>query len=158
MIDYKSIATTVINMIKEKTNHNAIVENGTGKQPEYPFCTFTITSPYLSLHQGIEEEDTLIEDVDIIFSLTWISKSHYEAISLAQQTATYFKSRTGRETLADAGLVWVKNEGFGNRDTFITIDTERRHGFDLRLRTRTASKEDKETDYFDGISLNYEGG
>ncbi|MDK2600254.1 hypothetical protein QO179_20165 [Bacillus stercoris] len=75
----------------------------------------------------------LTEDIELVFSFTWVSNSHIEAISLAQQTAAYFKTAEARQKLHDNGLAWVRNDGFGNRDTFITIDTERRHGFDTRL-------------------------
>ncbi|MEH2977201.1 LIC_12616 family protein [Bacillus amyloliquefaciens] len=156
-MDYNSIIRTVLRMIKEKTGHVVIEANGTGKQPEYPFCTYTVTSPYLPQHRGVEEQGVLTEDIELVFSFTWISNSHIEVISLAQETASYFKTADARQTLHDNGMAWVRNDGFGNRDTFITIDTERRHGFDMRLRTRSAYGE-TQAEFFDSAKIETIGG
>ncbi|WP_353856439.1 hypothetical protein [Bacillus sp. Bos-x628] len=156
-MDYNSIIQTVLGLIREKTGHVVIVANGTGKQPVYPFCTYTVTSPYLAQHRGIEEQGALMEDIELVFSFTWISNSHIEAISLAQQTATYFKTGEARQKLHDNRLVWVRNDGFGNRDTFITVDTERRHGFDARFRTRVIHGE-KNAEVFDSVRIENIGG
>ena len=51
----------------------------------------------------------------------------------------------------------MRNDGFGNRDTFITIDTERRHGFDMRLRTRAAYGE-TQAEFFDSAQIETIGG
>lgn len=68
-MDYNSIIRTVLRMIKEKTGHVVIEANGTGKQPEYPFCTYTVTSPYLPQHRGVEEQGVLTEDIELVFLL-----------------------------------------------------------------------------------------
>ncbi|MCL8470487.1 phage neck terminator protein [Bacillus subtilis] len=156
-MDYNNIIQTVLGLIREKTGHVVIVANGTGKQPAYPFCTYTVTSPYLPQHRGIEEQGVLTEDIELVFSFTWVSNSHIEAISLAQQTAAYFKTAEARQKLHDNGLAWVRNDGFGNRDTFITIDTERRHGFDTRFRTRFTHGE-ANAEVFDSVRIENTGG
>ncbi|MCY7919557.1 LIC_12616 family protein [Bacillus vallismortis] len=155
LLDYEKIVRIVIGMIKEKTGHIVIEADGIGKQPAYPFCTYTVTSPYLSQHRGVYEGGAITEDVDLVFSLTWCSNSHLEVVSLAQQTATYFKSVKAKQVLHDNGLAFIRTDGFGNRDTFITIETERRHGFDMRLRTRVIHEEEN-GEYFEGIEINNE--
>lgn len=135
MIDYTSIIGALNRVIKAETNRPVVPQGSTQKQPPYPFCTYTVTSPYLP-QTSIDDGETLTEDVEMVVSLTWCSEDAMEAASLAQQTATLLKLTATRQILADAGLVVVRTEGFGNRDTFISIETERRMGFDVRLRTR----------------------
>ncbi|WP_431355860.1 phage neck terminator protein, partial [Bacillus safensis] len=103
MIDYESIISTVIGVIGDSTGHKVIMENGTGKQPAYPFCTYNITSPYIPQHRGIIEGDAITEDVDIFFSFTWISDDAIEVISLTQQTATIFRTMKAKQVLYDNG-------------------------------------------------------
>ncbi|MFB8733893.1 hypothetical protein ACEQPO_08045 [Bacillus sp. SL00103] len=57
-------------------------------------------------------------------------------ISLTQQTATIFRTMKAKQVLYDKGIAFTKTEGTGNRDTFLSIENERRHGFDARFRIR----------------------
>ncbi|QKJ39622.1 hypothetical protein HRJ37_05410 [Bacillus altitudinis] len=155
MIDYESIISTVIGVIRDSTGHKVIMENGTGKQPDYPFCTYTITSPYIPQHRGIIEGDAITEDVDIFFSFTWISDDAIEVISLTQQTATLLKTMKAKQVLYDKGIAFIKAEGTGNRDTFLSIGNERRHGFDARFRIRVTHN-GAESEYFDSVTINNE--
>lgn len=151
MIDYEAIKRTVIGHIKTNTGHEVVLQAGNAPQPEYPFCSYTVTSPYLPVSKA-EEGDTYVEDVEMVFSLTWHSRNATEAQNLAHQTAMLFKMRAHRQRLGDAGLTIVRLEGFQNRDTFLTIDNERRVGLDVRFRIRhseTAAIED-----FDNVQPN----
>lgn len=151
MIDYEAIKRTVIGHIKTNTGHEVVLQAGNAPQPEYPFCSYTVTSPYLPVSKA-EDGDTYVEDVEMVFSLTWHSRNATEAQNLAHQTAMLFKMRAHRQRLGDAGLTIVRLEGFQNRDTFLTIDNERRVGLDVRFRIRnseTAAIED-----FDNVQPN----
>ncbi|WP_367912495.1 phage neck terminator protein [Bacillus pumilus] len=155
MIDYESIISTVIGVIRDSTGHKVIMENGTGKQPAYPFCTYTITSPYIPQHRGIIEGDAITEDVDIFFSFTWHSDDAIEVISLTQQTATLLRTMKAKQVLYDKGIAFIQAEGTGNRDTFLSIENERRHGFDARFRIRVTHN-GAESEYFDSVTINNE--
>lgn len=134
MVDYQNALEAVIRHIVDGTGHKVILENQSATQPPYPFCTYSIPSPYLPQRTDYLG-DAMGESVEFVVSLTWHSKSNYEALQLATQTVALFKSLGGRQVMGDAGLTVVRIDGFTNRDTFITILTERRYGFDLRLRT-----------------------
>ncbi|WP_426579300.1 phage neck terminator protein [Bacillus altitudinis] len=155
MIDYESIISTVIGVIRDSTGHKVIMENGTGKQPGILFRTYTITSPYIPQHRGIIEGDAITEDVDIFFSFTWISNDAIEVISLTQQTATSFRTMKAKQVLYDNGIAFIRAEGTGNRDTFLSIENERRHGFDARFRIRVTHN-GSESEYFDSVTINNE--
>lgn len=133
-MDYTSALKTVITFVETTTGAKVILENQSAVQPPYPFCTYSIPSPYLPKRTDYVG-DQMGEVIEFVVSLTWHSKSNVEALSLASQTATSLKTLGGRQTLGDAGLTMVSIDGFTNRDTFITIDTERRYGFDVRFRT-----------------------
>lgn len=134
MMDYTAALQTIISYIETNTGKKVVLENQSAIQPAYPFCTYSIPSPYLPQRTDYIG-DTMGEVIEFVVSLTWHSKSNMEALALAGQTATLFKVQGGRQVLGDAGLTMVSIDGFTNRDTFITIETERRYGFDVRFRT-----------------------
>ena len=152
-MNYREISRVIIGIIEEKTGIVVKLEGGAGDTPAHPYCSFNITSPYLSIHNGIEEGGELTEDVELVFSFLFIGKAAYEVMGLTQSVAAHFKTPSTRQTLRDNDLVWVRNDGFGSRDTFLTVDTERRHGFDMRLRTRVTSSSTQELDYIESTEI-----
>jgi hypothetical protein len=144
MIDYNSVIAAVTTVIKTETTRPVLVQGSNNKVPPYPYCSYTVTSPFLK-QTHIEEGETLTQDAELVISLTWASKDNVEAMSLTQRTATLLDHPATRQKFADVGLSVVRTEGFGNRDTFLTIDVERRYGFDLRLRTRHTETKTLET-------------
>lgn len=138
MIDYTAALTALTRHLKQGTGKPIILENQSATQPAHPFCTYSVSSPYLPRRTDYIG-DAMDEVVEFVVSLTWHSKSNIEALTLAQQSVELLKTLGGRQALGDAGLTVVSIDGFTNRDTFITIDTERRYGFDVRLRTRVSS-------------------
>ncbi len=134
MIDHQQALSALIAHIKTGTGKQVILENQSAVLPPYPFCTYSIPSPYLPQRTDYIG-DSMDEVVEMVVSLTWHSKNNTEALMLSQQTAMLLKTQGGRQKLGDAGLTVVRLEGYTNRDTFLTIDTERRYGFDVRLRT-----------------------
>ena len=144
MINYKDIVATVNKVIKGETGNYAVPQNTTEQQPKYPFTTYTITSPYIA-GRGAVEGDTVTESVEIVLSLTFVSDDRFQPPSMAQQVASSFKHPKIQTQLREQGVIFVRNDGFGNRDTFITIETEFRHGFDLRLRVQNTTIKESES-------------
>ncbi|MBH0171024.1 phage neck terminator protein [Fictibacillus sp. 18YEL24] len=136
MIDYESITATLNKLIKAETTYPVILHGANSKQPQYPFCTYTIISPFVQ-QSFIDQGDTFTQDVEIVISYTWVSDDPFKVLSLAQKTASFLQHSSTRQKLSDAKIAVVRIDGFGNRDTFLSIETERRTGFDLRIRIRT---------------------
>lgn len=136
MIDYKAIVSAVNHELRKELPYIGIERMSTEKQPAYPFFTYTVTSPYLNVKTYRSGGETQIEDVEIVISYTWISEDSFEALSLAQQSASLLKATGTRQRLYEKGLAVVRIDGFGSRDNFISIEVERQVGFDLRLRIR----------------------
>ena len=145
MIDYKQIKRVIVGHIKQRTGHEVVLQASNDPQPSYPFCSYTITSPYLPVSRSLVGSD-IVEDVEIVFSLTWHSQDATQAQELAHKTAMAFQTPSGVQILSDSQIAVVKIESFQNRDTFLTIDSERRVGFDIRIRIRhVATDETTET-------------
>lgn len=131
MIDYSAILKAVNAEVRQ--GKPIIEQLSTAKQPKYPFLSYTVISPYLN-PKTYTSGDSIREEVEIVISYTWMSEDSMEVMSLAQKSANHMKARGTRQKLYDMGIVVVESMGFGNRDTFITIETERRVGFDLKIR------------------------
>lgn len=151
MIDYKKIMTTINNIIiAESGGRPVVAQNNTNAQPKYPFCTYTITSPYLAVSSSYEYE-TLNEQVEIVISLTWSAKDVFDAASYTQRTAAALKHQKNRQILTENGITVVKCLNFGSRDNFLSIDTEFRNGFDLRI--RVTNSDTKTMDYIEDVNI-----
>ncbi|EKT8900530.1 hypothetical protein CJ756_002942 [Listeria monocytogenes] len=130
--DYGKLVKTLINAVNELSGGLQLIESSSGgEQPEYPFCQYTITSPYIAISPDIVEG----EQFEIVISLTWRALSGHQALNLANATNKYFRSQKGRFFMQEnGGIVVVSVQNSGLRDTFISIEYERSAGIDLRLR------------------------
>ncbi|EST12046.1 phage neck terminator protein [Sporolactobacillus laevolacticus] len=151
MIDYTMINSTLISVIQSRIGHPVIVANGTGPQPDYPFCTFSVITPYLPIGRGEQDPDQLTEHVEAVISFTWHAKRHNEVLNLSIQTASLLKLVSSRQILSDQGIVIVSISNATVRDTFLTVDTERSAGFDLRIRVANVY-EDSGTEIIERVS------
>lgn len=142
MIDYKNILTRIHRLVRAELSEKPIVEQATTEEyPAYPFATYTITSPYLNARRFLSG-GVLTEEIEMVISYTWLSTDSFETTQLAQRMVTLLNKTKSRQILNDSGIVIVRMEGFGSRDNFISIETERRTGFDLRIRVSHAVEND----------------
>lgn len=143
LINYETVISSVNKQVRQVLPHPIVGQSSTQERPDYPFATYTVTSPYLNA-KTFKHDGHLVEDVEIVVSYTWLSKNSFEALSLAQRMATMVKATKTRQALQDAGIAVVRVDGFGNRDNFLTVEYERQVGFDLRLRVRHSDSNDYE--------------
>lgn len=142
MIDYANILTRIHRLVRAELSELPFVEQATTEEyPEYPFATYTIINPYLNARTFLSN-GVMTEEVEIVISYTWLSTDSFETNQLAQRMVTLLKKTKTRQILNDSGIVIVRMEGFGSRDNFISIETERRTGFDLRIRVSHATEND----------------
>lgn len=134
-IDYGIIISAANRAIRDVTNDILIKEQQqVSKQPKYPFATHSLNNPYLNAKQYNVGADTMKESVEIVLSYTFYSNNSLEAANLAQTAMSNFNHYATRQELWRKGIGIVGTSNVGNRDTFMTIDIERRFGFDVRLR------------------------
>lgn len=127
--DYKIITSSLIKAVRTLTTYPCIEANSTGEQPTYPFATFTITSPKITI-----ERDNDNAQFEMVVSLTWHDESSLSVLNLSKKCESYFKSSAGRQIFADKGVVVADVMGFDRRDNFISIEYERSAGFDITMR------------------------
>lgn len=148
---HEIVRNALIKGLHDYMNLLVIQSSTIGDMPKYPFITYTVTSPYLKV--GFDEEYT--EEVNStyqnrhvlhyerVFSFTIISKDEDEAMDLCVKAIRYF-SNDGVLELKDKNIVIVEITNVAARDNFITIDYDRRYGFDVRI--RLADEEVRETE------------
>lgn len=142
MIDYEGILKKIHGLVRPTLGNYPMVEQATTEEyPAYPFATYTITSPYLNARTFLSD-GAMKEEVEMVISYTWLSKDSFETNRLAQKMASFLKLTKTRQELNQSGIVIVRTDGFGSRDNFISIETERRTGFDLRIRVTHSMEND----------------
>lgn len=145
--DYTTVTRALIKGIKEGTGYPLIQANSPGKPPNYPFCTFTITSPKIEIERDFEGAY-----FEIVVSLTWHSDDVIGVLNLSKKSESYLKSTSGRKTLSDNGISLLSISGYSSRDNFISIDYERMAGFDAKLLVRDTNVDN--VDSIAGFKLN----
>lgn len=118
-----------------------IMSDQSGPAPDYPYITYTVTSPYLP--NGGPNYSTAVEDgnmverferhIDLVISFTALSGDPDEAMAYAMLMIEYYQNRASYE-LREVGVVVVSVSNVQNRDNLLTIDYERRCGIDVRFR------------------------
>ena len=131
-----------------------VIQSSTiGDMPKYPFITYTVTSPYLRL--GQDENSTYqnrhVLHYERVFSFTVAAREEDVAMDTCMKAMKYFRN-DGVLELKDKGIVIVEITNATARDNFITIDYDRRYGFDVRI--RLADEEIRETtDIIEKVNL-----
>lgn len=137
-----------------------VVQSSTiGDMPKYPFITYSVTSPYLKLGQDeeyTEKVNSTIQNRHVfhyerVFSFSIAARDEDTAMDRCMKAIQYFRN-DGVLELKDKGIVIVDISNVQARDNFITIDYDRRYGFDVRI--RLADEENRETsDVIEKIEL-----
>lgn len=143
-----SVRNPIIKGLKQGTGITTILAEQSDKQPPYPFIGIKFTTPFIVIGQAAsytdERNEVIEQDGEMVISITSYDKTIDGSFNNAFKALEWFKT-SGKLELQDAGIVVVKTENMTNRDTFITIDYERRNGFDVRLRIRAKSSKSIET-------------
>lgn len=141
MIKHSEIRNPIVSNLNEYMGIPVIQSEDSGEQPTYPFMTFSVNSPYLPLaHNSIEEieEDGKsitreTEHFEQVYSFTVIGEDEDVVQDNLIKAIQFFKV-FGIQVLKDNGIAIVEVYNAQKRDTFLTIDYERRAGFDVRIR------------------------
>lgn len=153
MINYDDIWIPLQAGLKNYVGKPVIQAETSGKQPPYPFIsikdisTFNIAQPAI-LNDG--DNQTIKQDIEIVFSLTAHADKIEDSKDLCMKARAYFLGK-GAIELSDAGIAIVDVLPATNRDVFLTIDYERRYGFDVRLRTK--GQETYEIDVIETVTI-----
>lgn len=137
MIDYRTIETLIVNglqdwLTSQGYNCPVVLANQVSPIPNYPYISYTITSPLVSNDKGycVASDGTKYKPVTQIWSFTVQSDDDVEAPTVAMQAYDWF-TVTGLEYLGDNGISVQRVGNINNRDNLLTIEYEHRNGFDV---------------------------
>lgn len=152
MFRYDDIWIPIQNGLSRYTGIEVIQSEGIGKQPPYPFFSIKNISPAIGVGQVTEYvEDytmTIEQDIEIVLSITCNTEKIEDAEDYSNKARGYFLGK-GTIELSDVNIAVVEVLGANNRDVFLTVDYERRVGFDVRLRVR--GQESFEVDVIESV-------
>lgn len=132
--DYGLLAENLINLVEVATEKELIEDATTGPQPERPFFSYSIPSPYLPITVDIVDN----EQFELVVSLKCHTDSTIQGLNLATKLRKYLTSFEGKLLLKEKDMILVSITKVGKRDNFISIEYERLTGFDVRFRVRDA--------------------
>ena len=143
MLQLNEIRTPIIKGLKAHTGNLVIMADQSTKPPPYPYYTIKFTTVGETVGQASEtsvgDQVTSAQVLELDMSVTAFSDKLDESFENAFKALDWFKG-VGSYVLGDEDIVVVRTQPISNRDTFINIDYERRHGFDVRLRVKAESK------------------
>lgn len=138
-LNYKELIASLNKIVRQANKNIKLMEQSSvTEQQKYPFGTYTVTSPYLNArtYRNGNQDDSINQIIEIVVSYTFYSADMFEVTELLQNTLSNFKMTATKQTINESGIVIVGFSNIGNRDNFISIQAERRSGFDVRIRVR----------------------
>ncbi|MBD8026425.1 hypothetical protein H9636_07105 [Ureibacillus sp. Re31] len=155
MIQYDDVWLPLQNGLSSYLGIPVIQAEDVGDQPPYPFISIKKTTNGSNVGQVIESikdrTKTIEQDTEMVFSITCNAAKIEDADNYANKARAYFLGK-GHIDLSDHNITIVDVLNATSRDVFLTVDYERRVGFDLRLRMR--GEESFEIDVIETISIN----
>lgn len=159
MLKIDEIRSVIIRNLKKTTGVTTIVAEQSSEQSPYPFITVkptTIGKKVGRVTQYMKEDSQYTEmDIEMVLSITSFGADTEDdidqAIDNAYKALRFFEV-DGVEVLQGNNIVVVETTELTNRDTFISIEYERRAGFDVRIRTRVQLV--KEIDTIGTVNIN----
>lgn len=106
--------------------------NQTAPAPAHPYATYNVTTPAQANNGTYQQHEDGIDRLLVrsVWSITILSKDWDESIALATKAREWFV-HTGRVWLADRGITVQSATDINNRDNILTVEYERKNGFDV---------------------------
>lgn len=132
MIAYDKIRPAIVRGLADYLGVQIIRGNQSAEAPRYPYGTYNITT-IAGANNGTRQQhadgiDRLM--VRSIWSFSFLSADYDESIILAVKAREWFE-HTGRNWLAEHGVVAQSTTDITNRDNILTVEYERKNGFDV---------------------------
>lgn len=132
MLDLNKMRTTVAQGLKEYLGVPVIRGNQTAKAPVYPYVTYNLTTPESANNGTYQQHEDGVDRLMVrsIWSLSFLSKDFDESILFATKVREWLL-HTGRVWLSDNGITVQSATDITNRDNILTVEYERKNGFDV---------------------------
>lgn len=132
MIPYKELTTLIPQGLRQHLGVAVIQGNQTAPAPAYPYGTYNVTT-IAGANNGTWQQHEDGKDrklVRSIWSLSWLSNDWDESVELAIKARDWFLHE-GRLFLSEHGINVQSVTDITNRDNLLTVEYERKNGFDV---------------------------
>ena len=132
MIPYKTMRENVAKGLKEHLGIPVIRGNQTAEAPAYPYASYSVTTIAGANHGTRQQHEDGIDRLMVksIWSFSFLSGDWDESVELATKAREWFE-HTGRTWLAECGITVQSTTDIANRDNILTVEYERKNGFDV---------------------------
>lgn len=132
MIPYKELTTVIPKSLSEYLGVPVIRGNQTAPAPAYPYGTYNITT-IAGANNGTwqqHEDGKDRKQVRSIWSFSWLASDWDESVELAIKAKNWL-THSGRLLLSESGITVQSVTEITNRDNLLTVEYERKNGFDV---------------------------
>lgn len=146
MLDLKTIRATLFTGLREYLGIPMIRSDQTAAAPVFPYGTGKATTPAAANNGTWQQHEDGVSRLMVrsIWSLSFLSADYDESVMLATK-AREWVTHTGRVWLSERGIVVQSVTDITNRDNILTVDYERKHGFDVVFYVWEEAKNPAET-------------
>lgn len=132
MIPYEEMREVVSRGLHEYLGIQIIRGNQTAKAPAYPYGTYNVTTIAGKNDGTWQQHEDGIDRLMVrsIWSLSFLSADYDESVALAIKAREWFQ-RSGRAFLSQHGITVQSTTDINNRDNILTVEYERKNGFDV---------------------------
>lgn len=134
MIPYEELTTVIPKGLAEHLGITVIRGNQTAPAPSYPYGSYNVTTIATANSGTWQKHPDGIDRklVRSIWSLSFLSADEDESVFLAVKARSWLE-HTGRLWLAERGVTVQSVTDIHNRDNLLTVEYERKNGFDVVL-------------------------
>ena len=132
MVPIKEMRDIIPKGLKEYLGIPIIRGNQTDKPPAYPYGTYNITTPAGKNDGTWQQHDDGVDRKLVTSTWSWsfLSKDFDESMMLASKARAWFE-RSGYLWLSERGITVQSTTNITNRDNILTVEYERKNGFDV---------------------------
>lgn len=158
MLDLKPMRAKVMKGLKDYLGITMIRSDQTAEAPAYPYGTGKATTPAAANNGTYQQHEDGIDRLLVrsIWSFSFLSDDYDESIMYASKAREWF-CHTGRVWLSDNGIIVQSVTDITNRDNILTVDYERKNGFDVVFYVYDEVENPSEsTGYIEGVKVAHE--
>lgn len=155
MLDLKTMRATLMTGLRDYLGIQMIRSDQTGPAPAYDYGTVKATTPAAANNGTYQQHEDGIDRLMVrsIWSLSFLSDDYDRSVMLASNARAWI-THTGRVWLSERGIVVQSVTDITNRDNILTVDYERKHGFDVVLYVYDeAENPSASTGYIEGVDI-----
>lgn len=153
MIAYKDMREAVATGLRQYLGVPVIRGNQSAKAPSYPYVAYNVTTVASENNGAYQRHEDGIDRLLVrsIWSISALSADWDESVSLAAKAREWF-NHTGRAWLAEKGVTVQTTTEITNRDNVLTVEYERKNGFDVAFYVYDTAQGDA-NGYIEGVTI-----